>query len=382
MQQLKSYKLIDSEKKLKELVVRGQVSIIYIHGTARSGSTIAEIILTQLADLAIHQPFRGTLDKSGGYLRDNKLNFDFDIYELGCSLIVDRITEHLLERDKVTVVIKELAGFFNPYLWQRWIEIPDRFLFTIREPHLQYFSWLSAMTDKAFRGNGSLLGNRRLVLDRALGMENRVLSSEWKGTTISCNQTAWQALKDDFMAVEEVAFRSNKKVAVLDSILLRYRGELAIKGLVDRLELNLDSLKVIDPNNLSATKSKILDVRDKTRPMVRKANTSQKIMPLRKKEVIELSAFPSHSQEHIKSIIPLYLDLFYSIKLLSMPSLLELETSDLIKINPFITYAIAWFHLNNKMATHNWCNALAKAKNFKINKFQVSLNTIDRYWLG
>lgn len=156
VQQSKDCSSFLQESELKRLAKSDRVSIVYIHGTARSGSTIAEIILAQLADLAIHQPFRGLLQKSGGRFRSQKLDFDADIYDSACGLIVKQIERSLTKKVKITVVIKELAGFFHPYIWQRWLEIPERFLFTIREPHLQYMSWLSAMTDKVCQGGGKL----------------------------------------------------------------------------------------------------------------------------------------------------------------------------------------------------------------------------------
>ncbi|NJK54733.1 MAG: hypothetical protein HC939_01570 [Pleurocapsa sp. SU_5_0] len=151
-QQFENCSNFSQELELKQLVQSNRVSIVYIHGTARSGSTIAEIVLTQLADLAIHQPFRGVLQKAGGRFRIAKMNFDADIYNSACGLIVKQINQHLQNKQKIIVIIKELAGFFHPYIWQRWLEIPDKFLFTIREPHIQYMSWLSAMTDKVFQG--------------------------------------------------------------------------------------------------------------------------------------------------------------------------------------------------------------------------------------
>ncbi len=199
------------ESKLKQIASRDNVSIVYIHGTARSGSTIAEIILAQLADLAIHQPFRGTLQKSGGRFRTEKLDFDADIYDSACGLIVKQINRYLQTKDKITVVIKELAGFFQPYIWQRWSEIPDKFLFTIREPHLQYMSWLSAMTDKVFEGNGELQENKKLVIDRAEITETAPLTAEWEGTTIGCNQAAWNALIQDFNLVKKDCFKHQSK---------------------------------------------------------------------------------------------------------------------------------------------------------------------------
>jgi hypothetical protein len=84
---------LSQELELRKLVTSNRVSIIYIHGTARSGSTIAEIVLSQLADLTIHQTFRGVLQKAGGRFRATKLDFDADIYNSACGLIVKQINQ-------------------------------------------------------------------------------------------------------------------------------------------------------------------------------------------------------------------------------------------------------------------------------------------------
>ena len=63
IRQLTNHSSLTSESELKQLISSDRVSVVYIHATARSGSTIAKIVLAQLADLAIHQPFRGTLQK-------------------------------------------------------------------------------------------------------------------------------------------------------------------------------------------------------------------------------------------------------------------------------------------------------------------------------
>ena len=94
-QQLAECDIFSQELALKQLVSGDRVSIIYIHGTARSGSTIAEIILAQLADLVIHQPFRGTLQKTGGRFRSQKLDEDADIYDLACGSITRQISQCL-----------------------------------------------------------------------------------------------------------------------------------------------------------------------------------------------------------------------------------------------------------------------------------------------
>lgn len=380
-QQLENCSSFSKELELKQLAKSDRVSIIYIHGTARSGSTIAEIVLSQVADLTIHQPFRGVLQQAGGRFRATKLDFDVDIYDSACGLIVKQINQYLQNNQKIVVVIKELAGFFQPCIWQRWLEIPDKFLFTIREPHIQYMSWLSAMTDKVFQGKGKLQENRDFVISKAQITETSVLSAEWEGTTISCNQFAWNALVDNFYQVKkEISSISSvrKKVAILDLVLLRYKPNIVLKNTLEKLGIKSE----INFNNLSKVESNIWDIRDKNRPMVRKANNSNTINPLTTEEVVSLNIFPIKSQQHIQELIPLYLDLLFASDQVYLPSLTELETTELIVVNPFLAYAVALFHLKNQAQVNNWFQTIAKNKSIKIDNFQGSLTIANKTIIG
>ncbi|MBW4532788.1 MAG: hypothetical protein KME09_02525 [Pleurocapsa minor HA4230-MV1] len=373
---------LSRELELRKLITSNRVSIIYIHGTARSGSTIAEIVLSQLADLTIHQPFRGILQKAGGRFRATKLDFDADIYDSACGLIVKQINQYLQTKQKITVIIKELAGFFQPCIWQRWLEIPDKFLFTIREPHIQYMSWLSAMTDKVFQGEGKFQENRDFVMSKAQITETSVLSAEWEGTTISCNQVAWKALVSNFYQVKKEISKisrisnNSKKIAILDLVLLRYKPEIALENTLKKLGLE----SKINLTGLSKIESKIWDLRDKNRPMVRKANNSNAINPLTIGEAVSLNIFPIKSQQHIKELIPLYLELLSAPEQAYLPSLAELETTELMVVNPFLAYAIALFHLKNQVQVNNWFQTIAKNKSIKIDNFQGSLAIANNYW--
>ncbi len=393
MQQLTYSECFVNELALKQLVSTEQVSIIYIHGTARSGSTIAEIIVSQLANLAIHQPFRGTLQKCGGRFRSQKLEFDADIYDSACGLIVEQINQCLQKQEKVTVVIKELAGFFKPYIWQRWLEIPQQFLFTIREPHLQYMSWLSAMTDKIFQGEGKLQDKRDFVIAKAAITETSILSAEWEGTTISCNQAAWNALVQDFQQVRKAIAGTDKKLAILDSVLLRYKPEYAAKGALAKLGFTPEQLSQLNLNFLSQSEQKVWDIRDKSRPMVRKANNSKTVNPLRVKEAVNLDIFPPKSQEHIKQIIPLYLDLLSAPEQVYLPSMAELEATEdtgLIATHPFMAYALAMLNLKRQPnpieQLNSWLKFLNQAKPNQEatnwDSFSSSFAVINSYWLN
>ena len=384
MQPVKDSIYFANELALKKLVSSGKVSLVYIHGTARSGSTIAEIIFSQFAQVTIHQPFRGILQNRGGRLRNQKLEFDADIYDAGCGLIVEQINKTLKDQQKFIVIVKELAGFFQPPIWKRWIQIPDRFLFTIREPHLQYMSWLSAMTDKIFQGKGKLQENRTFVLEKAAITENSILPAEWEGTTLSCNQAAWQALIRDFNQVKKSIAGSNKKVAILDSILLRSNPVTAINKVIEKLDWQFQHAKPIGQNLILESHRKIFDIRDKSRPMVRKANNSKKINPLVSGEAISLGIFPLKSQQHIEQIIPIYLDLLYAPEQVYLPSLAELNTTKttaLTKTHPFIAYAIALFHLHQQTELIEQITALIESlKNSELTYSSRTTANSNKLW--
>ena len=392
MQHLEERRSFANEIALKQLISSGRVSVIYIHGTARSGSTIAEIIISEIADFAIHQPFRGTLQKQGGRFRSQKAELDADIYDSACGLIAKQIGSYLLERDRITVVIKELAGFFKPDIWQRWLEIPQQFLFTIRDPHLQYMSWLSAMTDKIFAGAGKLQEKRDFVLEQAAITESSILSAEWEGTTISCNRLAWNAVVEDYERVKQAIVGTSKKLVVLDSLLLRYKPRYAVSRMFDKLDFPSEKWSQLDLNSLGESQAKIRDIRDKSRPMVRKANNSRKVAPLVSGEAVNLDIFPSKSQEHIRQIIPLYLDLLYASEQAYLPTLDELESiqsPSLVATHPFIGYAIAMKHFQSKSkldpnSISSWLNLVvtnrteSQIKDWR--SFSNSLEIVDSYW--
>lgn len=385
-------KYFTNEIKLRHLVTSGRASIIYIHGTARSGSTIAEIIVSQLTNLAIHQPFRGTLQKYGGRFRQHKLDDDADIYDFACGLIVAEIKQHLSQQESVTLVIKELAGFFKPYIWQRWLEIPQQFIFTIREPHLQYMSWLSAMTDKIFAGSGKLQEQRDFVLEKAAITETSILSSEWEGTTLSCNLAAWKALVADFNQVKQAIKGTTKKLVILDSVLLRLNPQSVMKQIFAQLDFSPEELAQLELNSLTKSKHKIRDIRDKSRPMVRKANNSQTVDPLTNGEAVNLDLFPSKSQNHIKQIMPLYLDLLFAPEI-CLPTLEELATDPdltLIKTHPVMAYAIAmhnFYHQEKSVdieQVRSWLESTVKnhgdQPEWDLEKYSSSFAVVHLYW--
>lgn len=392
MQHLEERKSFAGEIALKQFVSSGRVSIIYIHGTARSGSTIAEIIMAQVADFAIHQPFRGTLQQRGGRFRSQKAELDADIYDSACGLIAEQIGSYLSDRNQVTVVIKELAGFFKSDIWQRWLEIPQQFLFTIRDPHLQYMSWLSAMTDRIFVGAGKLQEKRDFVLEQAAITESSILPAEWEGTTISCNRLAWNSVVEDYKRVKQAIAGTSKKLVVLDSVLLRYQPRYALDRLFDKLDFSSEQWLQLDLNSLAESQAKIKDIRDKSRPMVRKANNSRKVASLVLGETVNLDVFPSKSQEHIKQIIPLYLELLYASEQAYLPTLDELEniqSSRLITTHPFVAYAIAmkYFQSKNELGLDcisSWLNSVVTnrtelpAKDWQ--SFSSSLEIVNSYW--
>lgn len=366
-----------SESSLKQLVRDRKATIFYIHGTARSGSTIAEVVFSRLCDRAIHQPWRGILQHRGGRNRPNKLKFDEDIYEAGCELISKHIREILSTQSHATVLVKELAGFFKPSIWKSWVEIPEKFILTIRDPCSQYLSWLAAMTDKIFHGQGKIQENYKMVLEKAEIVEDSILPPEWEGTTITCNQNAWNALLNDALYLYEYLPETASKLTIIEASLLRKDPDYVVAKAIEQLRLNI-SPDWFSPDNLERhSQGQIVDLRDVNRPMVRKARNSKRIEPLSQENKFDCSLLPAKSRQHLQQIIPIYLDLLYAPENVSMPSLEQLQkpvagngSLKLQQANPFLAYAIALFYQQQLMSN-------AKHHFSSVSNLQKA---VDLYW--
>ncbi|MEJ6485762.1 hypothetical protein N0Y54_31505 [Nostoc punctiforme UO1] len=393
-----------NEQTLKQLVKSGKASIIYVHGTSRSGSTIAQVIFSSFVDRAIHQPFVAVLETHSGDLRSNKLPSNADIYEEACGVIVNQILEVLKKKDQAIILIKEVSYFFELPTWERWIQIPEKFLFTIREPHLQYFSELSLNTDRYFHGNGALVRNRKFVLENALTIESlnlQNLSSAWDGTIISDNENQWKALISQWKTVRSFLEGTSKKIAVIDLNIMRMNPYYVIEKIIKKLGIEVADLAPCIYNLNIQSKSKIFDLRNPNREAVRKARNSKAIDPLVEAEDISPYAFPPQSREHIWRLIPIYLDLLYAPEQVAMPSLEQLnafvaqsETLKLEDTHPFEAYAIVNFHLhqkttqpekivpllerildNNTKTSSGW-----EKENINSERFKGSFEMVEHYW--
>lgn len=393
-----------NEQTLKQLVASGKASIIYVHGTCRSGSTIAQVIFSRFADRAIHQPFAALLESQGGDNRPNKLSLNADIYEEACGVIVNQILEILKEKDQATILVKEVSYFFELPIWERWIQIPEKFLFTIREPHLQYFSGLSLFTDRYFQGDGSLVRNREFILENALIIESlnlQNLSPDWEGTIISDNENQWEALISQWEMVRSFLNGSSKKIAIMDLNIMRMNPYYAIEKIIEKLGMEVDNIESSIYNLNVQSQSKIFDLRDPNRQSVRKARNSKAINPLVEGEDISPYAFPPLSREHIWRVIPIYLDMLYAPEQVAMPSLEQLndfvaqsETLKLSDAHPFEAYAIANFHLHQKTANSEKILPLLERilkgntktssswekESLNSERFKGSFEIVDRYW--
>ncbi|MCW6052946.1 hypothetical protein K4039_23455 [Lyngbya sp. CCAP 1446/10] len=393
-----------NEQILKQLVASGKASIIYVHGTCRSGSTIAQVILSRFADRAIHQPFAAVLKAQGGNKRPNKLPLNAAIYEEACGMIVNQIIEILKQKNQATILVKEVSPLFELPIWERWIQIPEKFLFTIREPHLQYFSGLSLMTDMYFHGDGALLRNQEFVLKNALIIESlnlQNLSPDWDGTIISDNDKEWEALISQWKIVRSFLDVNLKKIAIMDLNIMRMNPYYALAKIIEKLDIEVDDIEPCINNLNIQSQSKIFDLRDPNREAVRKARNSKAIDPLVRGEDISPYAFPPQSREHIWRVIPIYLDLLYAPEQVAMPSLEQLddfvaqsETLKLEDTHPFEAYAIANFHLHQKTAQlekivplierilKGNTNTSSNWEKEKINseRFKGSFEIVEQYW--
>lgn len=393
-----------SESILKQLVADSKATIICVYGLPRSGTTIAQIILAQFAHRAFHEPFTGLLQNQLSHSRVKKWQIDEEIYEAGCNLITEHILEILTHNHHAVVLVKEVSSFFSSALWARWSQIAHKFLLTIRDPHLQYWSRLSQITNLAFKSPDSQGKSYPFILEKTPLIESLELQSLkpfWHGQITDYNEESWKTFHHHLNLVRTNLQAPTKKLAILDSVLLRYNSPYTIARIIEQLALDVTEFEQPTPHCLVDAQTKIFDLRDPRRHTVSKARNSQGILPLVLGEDISPYALPVNSRKHIWRLIPLYLDLLYAPEQRAMPSLAQLDTSmapsptwKLEATNPFVAYAIASFYFHCQTTSHSRIDSLIqrilKGQTRGLSpttescansaRFQGSFAAVNQYW--
>ncbi len=341
---------------LKHLIDTNQASILFVGGTNRSGSTITQVVFSYLVDRSIHQPFIHSL-----HLKNSQLNLEIDkidprseAFEMGCDLIVSHILEILKQKERAVVLVKEVSAFFTEQLWDKWLQIPDQFVFILRDPHLQYFSWLALVTDLFFEGRGSLLKEREFIFKNCQSIENATLENlqpAWKGTTLTYNKLQWDNLVKQIQKTRLTISNTSKEMAIFDLVLLQKDPDYVMTKTLSRLGFHDSAKDLLAPDSITQSQDKVIDIRGTDRPSIQKARGSHSLEPLKRGKDVSADLFSQASQEHILRLIPLYLDLLYAPENVGMLSLAHLEqpvaNNAAVKLedtNPFVAYAVAKFN--------------------------------------
>ena len=390
-----------SHLKLTQWVCDGTVNVIFVYGTARSGSTITEIIFSSLADLAIHEPFTGLLQNQATHSGVAKLQIDEEIYAAGCALIEKQIRQILEHKKHATVIIKEVSSFFEDGIWDQWCQIPEKFLFTIRDPHLQYFSRLSQISDM-IDPHSAPHSFARVLSDAAVteSVDLSTIRPFWTGTIVSQNQQAWLSLHRHHKQLRAMIQGTQKRMAIIDATLMRKNHKYAIRQTTAQLGLPQNDEDDLGENLQLQVQNKLFDIRDPNRLSVRQARRSKQISPLLPEDAVCIADLPPDSSHHIQQIIPLYLDMLYAPEQIATPSLAQLDDVvtqgtkwKLENLHPFVAYAIACYHLYQEAGLERSASLFSQrildghiatptGADATVNSicFQESFVCVDRYW--
>lgn len=341
---------------LKQLIDTNRATILFVGGTNRSGSTITQVVFSYLVDRSIHQPFIHSLHLQNSQLNSDSYRMDTrsEAFEIGCDLIVSHILEILKQKERAVVLVKEVSAFFTEQLWAKWLEIPDQFVFILRDPHLQYFSWLALITDLLFEGHGSLLKDREFIFKNCQSIENATLKNlqpAWNGTTLTYHKLQWDNLVRQIQQTRLTVSNTLKKMAIVDLVLLQKDPDYVMKKTLDKLGFNYNAKDLLARDSITESQDKVVDIRGTDRASVQKARGSHSLEPLKLGKDVSPDLFSQTSQEHILGLIPFYLNLLYAPENVGMLSLTQLEQPvannaplKLEDTNPFVAYAVAKFN--------------------------------------
>jgi len=318
---------MDAYSRLQSLVAAGQVEIICIYGTARSGTTVLGRLFTGYADLVRNQPFRaavtGRLGKRGSVQSFTEADFAG-----ACQVILDDVEGKRRERaEPVRIAVKELAYVMPPAFFRQWLSLVGRVVVPVREPFSQVLSLGRAGAAMSLQLD-DLPDTTRFLTEHA----ERIFAhpnEDLDGMALCpYNAKMWAAQEADLAAIASLACVDGqaRRTAVLDTTLMRYHPVEALERTLQTLQIDRSAPAEDRDGGSWFQADRFRDARDPDRVTIRRAMRSRTIDPITADELPDGRLLPAPVRAHAEALLPLYFSLMVSPDNCYRPARAEVES--------------------------------------------------------
>lgn len=336
---------MDYYGKLKELVLNGELEILYIISPPRTLSTVLEIALAEYGDGQIHEPFH----------RRNRKDFNG-----GCGIVYDRVIalQGQLKKKSIKIVLKDISKYIAPEEWKQLVELANRFVFTLREPSRQIFSLASRYANDV-DGLEDDLNYEQIIANLPKIPFEDLAANYWENLLALLNIT------------EEHVTNQQKYLAVMSGATFKYSAEDSIKKLLAHLELTVGPKKVLQDWKIGSGEnffkpgtimSGIIEDKDiKKGPWLGRAISSSSFSSINSKQDApqDIDIYDTHLQDYfLKNILPAFIKMYLDKNNICKPDINVVASSDFIKsdlavVNPIEAYLLSKSFLPQNTAQEN-----------------------------
>jgi len=322
-----------SFKELEQLVSNRDLEIVYIVSPPRTISTVFSIALTEAGEGQIHEPLHPRRR---------------DSFDEACSLIIERSNNLQIGKKKdapVRLVVKDLAKYISRKEWEQLSKLSQHFVFTVREPTLQFFSLLRRRVHGLYGYHLDDLSN-----DQVLAHLDRLTEDKW-------HDNSWNQLELFLKFVEQEDL--SDKGAIISGLSLRLDPLNVMRRLSERFDWMPFNPRLADnwsrasgPNFYHPPFKNDQPMLDKDRVIISgwitPALKSSSFLPLGEKDrPIPITSYPQPMQQYIlNEVFPVYVRMLTHPLNISRPSFSALqkpinqEGHTLGDINPIETYIL------------------------------------------
>ncbi len=344
---------------LANLVKEGKLCIIYIDSIPRSASTALEISLTHGAHGQVNEPFSNHKNCGEAY----KIIFEY------VKMLMEKNVGH---NQEINLIVKEMAFSLPEDDWKQWVKIVSKFIFIMREPHLQIYSFLR----ERVRGTCHNPTNEQILKH---GVDIDIALAQQKYMPLS-----WLHLKKHIAILEEnLRVDPLKRMVIVEGTLLSTKPYNIIRKITDKLGINFCANMITGWTK--ATKDKFYDPGNMKEKGAKNSwydkaiNSTCFKLPITK--IVPLDKFPGGIQKYITNVaLPIYIELLRSCFFCGPETLDEIESIIDIKVAKDLTfgqlYPVTGYALACKLSNSELTHV---HRQYKKNRNTIQINWKHKY---
>ncbi len=327
-------------KALEKMVKSGEVEITHIDSPPRTSSTALYRSLSHVYDVSIYEPFH-----------------EYPTLETGCKKIIEEVKKYKEKKRPIKILVKENARWFDNDDWRDWSDLTKHFITIMRDPHLQFYSYIKRKANDLLLGEGKagLTDNKIWEKEEDIVhfLENGRTKSTSRDIPGNFESLSWSPLSNhmNILRTRQLHQENGKTLSVVSAFLLRISPELIMKNLLTTLGIENTPEKITETIQWNESSvDKIATTNKRAHSAYTEAVRKSNGYTLPNDTTYSIDRFSQKLQNYLlETALPVYIDFLKWPHKIGVKSLMEAENlfslqnsegTTMEECNPVEAYAI------------------------------------------